>query len=364
MRATLRSRGRLLCLVALIIAGSAAPQANGQQTFRKPVTLAPLAADAESFAFGINDRGYVVGYSSSADNGSGTMNTAVLWDRSGNPMALLPLAGDHESRAAAINNSGQIVGYSRDSSGECPRDTAVMWLSDGTVQALPPLGDGVQSVANGISDEGIVGGTSKGPRFDPDGDCSSAFTPVFWDQDGAPGALSPLEGFPEGYGTTVTDSGAVVGGSANTTTGFDFQVTVWRSRQHKARLLQGPDGSFLNTAAGANADGMVVGDSFDFTFAMRAVVWDSDGNPSLRPPLHKGTASTGRAVNGHGLVAGSSTGDGLSTAVIWNRHGKPRGLRPLPNDSQSEGTAINRSGQVAGRSFGGGFSTAVFWSTR
>lgn len=364
MRATLRSRGRLLCLVALIIAGSAAPQADGQQTFRKPVTLSPLATDAESFALGINDRGYVVGYSSSADNGSGTMNTAMLWDRSGNPMALLPLAGDHESIAVAINNAGQIVGNSRDSSGACPRDTAVMWLLDGTVRALPPLSDGVQSVANGIGEQGMVAGTSKGPRFDPDGDCSSAFTPVFWGPEGTPTALSPLEGFPEGYATTVTSTGAVVGGSANTTTGFDFQVTVWRPRQYKARLLQGPDGSFLNIASGANANGMVVGDSFDFTFAQRGVVWDIDGNPSLRPPLHKGTASTGRAVNGHGLVAGSSIGDGLRTAVIWNRHGKPRGLRPLPGDSQSEGTAINRSGQVAGRSFGGGTSTAVFWSTR
>lgn len=123
MRATLRSRGRLLCLVALIIAGSAAPQADGQQTFRKPVTLSPLATDAESFALGTNDRGYVVGYSSSTDDGSGTMSTAVLWDRSGNPMALPPLPNDTRTWAYDINEAGRAVGFSQGASGK----TAVFW---------------------------------------------------------------------------------------------------------------------------------------------------------------------------------------------------------------------------------------------
>jgi len=365
MRATLCSRGRLLGLVALVIAGSATPHAEGQQDFRRPATLAPLPGDADSFALGINNRGYVAGHSSSADVGDGSVMTAVLWDSSGNPMALLPLAGDDESFAVALNNSGQIVGNSRSNAGACPLDTAVMWLADGTVKALPPLADGVQSVANGISDEGVVAGTSKGPRFDPDGACDSPFTPVFWDQDYTPQALSPLAGFPEGYATSVTAAGDVVGGSVNVTTGFDFQVTVWRSRQHRARLLRGPAGSFLNIAWNANADGAIIGDTFDFTFAMRAVVWDSEGTPSLRPPLHRGIASTGRAINIRGLAAGTSTGtDGLTTAVIWNRHGKPSRLRPLSADSQSEGAAINRSGQVAGRSFGNGVSTAVVWTTR
>ena len=79
MRATLRSRASLFCLLlALIVAASAAPQADGQQAARKPTTLTPLAADAESRAFGINDRGYVVGHSSSANDGAGTMSTASL----------------------------------------------------------------------------------------------------------------------------------------------------------------------------------------------------------------------------------------------------------------------------------------------
>ena len=336
----------------------------GSKPPANPPRSPPLAGDADSFAFGINNRGYVVGHSSSADDSAGTMSTAVLWDRNGNPTALLPLAGDHESFAVAINNSGQIVGNSRDNSGTCSRDTAVMWLFDGTITALPPLGNGVQSVANGISDEGIVAGTSKGSPFDPDAGCESLFTPVFWDPDGRPRELAPLEGFPEGFAMTATGTGVVVGGSANTTTGFDFQVTLWRPRQYKARLLQGPENSFLNLAWNANADGMVVGDTYDFGFSQRAVAWDSDGNPSILPPLRKGTGSTGRAINRHGRVAGSSTGSGASTAVIWDRNGNPHRLRPLSTDSQSEGFAINRSGQVAGNSFGAGMSTAVVWTTR
>jgi len=351
MRGMLRSRGRLLCLLALVVVWSGAVRAAGPDPSRRLTALPPLPADADSFALGINDRGHVVGHSSSADGGAGTLSTAVRWDPEGRPTALLPLDGDHQSRALAINNSGVVVGFSRDSSGACPLDTAVMWPSGGPAQALSPLNGDLQSVANGISDAGIVAGTSKGFPFDPEAGCDSPFTAVFWEPDGMAVALAPLDGFPEGFAMTVTGSGDVIGGSVNVTTGFNFQGTVWRSGK-RTRPLKAPKDSFVNTPWNANADGMVVGDSYDFSFASSAVVWN------------EGVAILLRAINKHGRVAGSSIPAGMSRAVIWNRNHKPTALRPLAGDSQSAGLAINRSGQVAGTSFGNGTSTAVVWKTR
>lgn len=353
-----KSRTWLLCSLALVVSWSASVRADGPRSTGDAVPLPPLGGDAESFAFGINDRGDVVGHSLRAGGGA----TAVIWDSAGNPTALLPLPGGDESFAVAINNSGMTVGQSRENRGSrCSRDTAVIWSPDGTALPLLPLSGGFQSVANGISDEGMVAGTSKGLPDRPRVSCEAPFTPVFWDIDGIPTALAPLDGFPEGYASTVTSSGDVVGGSANTTTGFDFQGTIWRSRKHNTRLLRGPAASFLNTPVNGNADGMVVGDSYDYTFTKMAVVWDADGNATLRRPLKGGSESSGRAINRRGEVAGMSLSAAGSTAVRWSRKGGPTALPPLPGDPETEGTAINRSGQVAGHSFGAGASTAVIW---
>lgn len=355
MRNRLRSTGWLLCLLALAVAGSAPAQAYGSDQSPRVRPLAPLPGDAESFALGINDFGVVVGHSSSAD----ALSTAVMWDRAGAATALLPLDGDHESFAVAINSAGQVVGHSRNNGDTCPLDTAVMWLPDGSVSALLPLDGARQSVAAGLNDQGMVAGTSKGDPFNEA--CESVFTPVVWDAHGVSTALSPLDGFPEAYASTVTGSGEVVGGSANVTTGFDFQGTTWRPRKGNGRLLEGPPGSWLNTPANANADGMVVGDTYDAFFTQRAVAWDVEGQPSLRRPLRGDAASLGRAINRRGEVAGASVGAAGSTAVIWSRKGRPTALRSLEGDSQSEAMSINRSGQVVGRSFGAGVSTAVLW---
>lgn len=376
MRTTSRSCGLPICLLALAVGWSAsalpggataqAPDPGSADLMRRVTPLRPLAGDVDSFALGINDRGFVAGHSTRADDGSGTKSTAVAWDPAGNAEALPPLDGDDESFAVAINNAGMVVGHSRNNNGTCAIDTAVLWLPDGTVTPLLPLDGNPESVANGISEEGLVAGTSKGHPDDPEASCESVFTPTMWGSDGAPEALAPLDSFPEGFAVNVTRDGDVVGGSVNTSTGFDLQVTVWRGRRlHKTRLLPGPTGSFVSISWDANPDGMVVGDSLDFTFTQKGVVWDADGVASLREPFRRGAQSSGRAINARGLAAGISfASSGERLAVRWSRKGKVKALRPLPGDSQSEAFAINRSGQVAGRSFGTDASTAVIWSKR
>ena len=74
-----------------------------------------------STAYGINDRGQVVG--SVMALGENQSERAVLW-QDGNMIELTILPGHEASRAVAINNRGQIVGWSEMKTGE---KHAVLW---------------------------------------------------------------------------------------------------------------------------------------------------------------------------------------------------------------------------------------------
>lgn len=89
-------------------------------------TLPPLMGDPESSAAAINNRGQVAGSSGIDLFGffGPPAGTAVVWDKKGNPTALAPLAGDADSFAFAINEPGRVVGNSQDASGA---NTAVIW---------------------------------------------------------------------------------------------------------------------------------------------------------------------------------------------------------------------------------------------
>lgn len=73
----------------------------------------------ESTAVGINDRGEIIGTSTTKDR----QNHAFVW-QNGKMHDLGALTGDKASRAAAINERGQIVGVSTNSNG---RARAVLW---------------------------------------------------------------------------------------------------------------------------------------------------------------------------------------------------------------------------------------------
>jgi uncharacterized membrane protein len=77
-------------------------------------------------------------------------------------------------------------------------------------------------------------------------------------------------------------------------------------------------------------------------------------------PLQGDHDSIARAVNSHGLAAGTSAGQGRPLAVIWDRRGQPRPLQPLPEDYSSEAAGINDRGEVVGTSHGAATS-AVRW---
>ena len=72
---------------------------------------------------GINNRGTAVGWSKAQNS----IDTAVVWDDDGIPTALPPLPGELESFAYGINDAGQIVGTSQSSQGGVFRARATIW---------------------------------------------------------------------------------------------------------------------------------------------------------------------------------------------------------------------------------------------
>ena len=100
--------------------------------------LPALAGHDDVAASGINELGYVVGYSMLADHS--VPQSAVVWvphpDGTMVPNGLAPLPGNPHTWAQDINNTGQIVGRSGSRAwGGNPR--AVIWFTepDGTVSA-------------------------------------------------------------------------------------------------------------------------------------------------------------------------------------------------------------------------------------
>ena len=77
------------------------------------------SGEAESWAYGLNDLGFVVG---SADEPNGTYH-AFVWD--GTEMIDLGTLGGYFSSAYGINDQGSIVGFAMDASGQTH---AVEWV--------------------------------------------------------------------------------------------------------------------------------------------------------------------------------------------------------------------------------------------
>src|ERR1700719_1899850 len=103
-----------------------------------------------SYAFGINNSGQVVGL---ADRSDGIAH-AFLWT-STTGMQDLGALGSLSSEATAINASGQVVGGSYRADGVYD---AFLWTSSGGMQDLGNLGGNSGSQANAINDSGQIAG--------------------------------------------------------------------------------------------------------------------------------------------------------------------------------------------------------------
>jgi len=188
--------------------------------------LGTLAGGSGSAAFGVNDRGQVVGcsYTSFCDPANGT---AFLWTpdvpngTTGSMIELGTLPGGSGSEASGINNGGQVVGASADADGTAH---AFLWTpgapngATGTMTDLGSLPGGSAGRAFGINDRGQVVGCSYISSSTTFCDLFSAdaflWTPDV--QNGTTGTMIGLGALPGGSGSEargINNAGQVVGGS-------------------------------------------------------------------------------------------------------------------------------------------------------
>ena len=313
---------------------------------------------AESAAFGLNDLGEVVGWSTVPN---GQMH-ACRWTE-GVAVDLGTLGGT-QARAWAINNAGVVVGESLLAGGSGNGNFKAFVVKDGTMSALPTLG-GNWSVGYAINDAGFVAGIAA--------NASQQEKMVRWNagQAGNPITnLGPLTthqrsrgyginagGFIAGWGYTplggpndallysppvadivqiggfgqfqnaeaydVSDAGTVVGSSAPTS-GGNWNATLWLPRAITTPVILGsfPDYE-ISELYDINGGGAAVGRAYTFNASAEpshAIYWDGATLHDLNDLLPEGTEGflfEARHVNESGTIAGTMmTANGGFRAVL------------------------------------------------
>ncbi len=295
------------------------------------------AAGGTSFSNGVNNRGQVVG-DSTTKAGS---RRAFLW-QNGRMRDLGTLPGERSvgSSAVAINERGQIAGNSW-GTGQASSH-AVLW-EKGTVRDLGTLG-GKRSYATAINDRGQVVGKSTTK--------TGAEHAFLW-QDGKMRDLGKF-----GWPGAINDRGQIVGWGRFPTDGRgEAHAALWES----GRLRDlGPPGR-PGGATGINERGQIVGgvSSLDCS---RLMVWTRQ-TPSvdrlalLRSPCMGGNHD----VEGHAAIneRGQIAATGKQHAYLWE-NGKRLELGTLPGNNNSIAVAINDHGQIVGASG----DRAVLWKLK
>jgi probable HAF family extracellular repeat protein len=238
--------------------------------------------------------------------------------------------------AHGVNNVGVVVGTLN--------GQAVIWEGDGATVLWGEAG-GV-SVAQRINDANQVVGTRQDrSRCKPD-PCFP--TLAIWDN----GTLIDVEArfripSPVTFNADINNAGAIA------TDAFLFDLPASTFRLYATT----PDLGFIG--AGINADGVVAGRSFGFSFEIqRAAIWTPDGDGTITlidyPDERTGNAAAisdvGTAV---GLVFDST---GLAHPFAWS-DGVITDLEPRCIDNYADPRAVNAVGVIVGNAC----SLAIVW---
>jgi probable HAF family extracellular repeat protein len=185
----------------------------------KIAALQPFPGQPDSAATGINDKGQIVGIAGLCSNAVGGASAiyAVLWpSQNSAPINLGNLGGMAWNTPASINNKGEVVGFSNPSGDQNAgfNPIAFLWTRSGGMQNLGTLAQDTNSFAYAINNHGLVVGQSFGG---PNG--SHAF--IYQN-----GIMTDLNSLMIGhnsltlvYANDVDDSGVIVGGAYDATTG-------------------------------------------------------------------------------------------------------------------------------------------------
>src|SRR5450755_1065971 len=140
----------LVCLLSGFVA--AMPGAASATSSYTATDLGTLPGSIISSAYGINDRGQIVGWATTA---SGYPH-AFSYTPKGGMVDLGTLPGDPNSVAYGVNDGGEIVGYS----GTPSSAHAFSYTPKGGMVDLGTLPGGSNSTATGVNDHGQIVGWS------------------------------------------------------------------------------------------------------------------------------------------------------------------------------------------------------------
>ena len=284
------------------------------------IDIGTLGEDPESKAFGINDRGQVVGYSGMVQ-GPEEGRRAFIWDSTNGIRSLGTLGGNH-SEAYGINNAGQVVGRSTLASGEY--DVRGFIWENGSMSDLGTL-EGGWTEAHGINNSREVVGYSV---------LSSSVTAFLW-KNGSMSNLESLTGNSRGY--AINDTGQIVG----------YVNPIAFMWENGIITLLGTLGGNRSYAWDINNNRQVIGSSGTggYPSYSHAFFWENSTMTDLG--TLSGNWSEAYSINDTGQIVGQSAGH----AFLWE-NGTMTDLNEfLPIGSEwllLEATAINNKGQIVG----------------
>jgi probable HAF family extracellular repeat protein len=279
------------------------------------------------------------------------------------------------SVAGGINNRGWVDGYSTLAGDQSQH--AFLWRN-GTMTDLGTLG-GPNSVAyQPLNERGEVGGTAETHTLDPLGEDFCDFgtylvcQPFLWQA----GVMTPLPtlGGSNGDSKTFNNRGQVVGYAENNTQDsncnppqvLDFEAVIWEPKQGRVKIteLLPLPGDSIGIGFAINDKGQVAGITGSCSFeVVHAVLWQSGAVTDLGN-LGGTTNNWAAAINNQGQAVGWSNlpGDMTYHTFLWTEDEGMQDLGTLPGDFASSGSGINSKGQVVGTSYdASGNSRAFFW---
>jgi uncharacterized membrane protein len=339
-----------------------------------PIAIEPLAGQALTRAYGVNNAGRVVGRSYNWDpvNQKAVDRTAFVWDPAGGTRPLPTLGG--ESGAWGLNAAGQASGFSYTAAG---LQHAVRWSTTPGAPTVTDLGTlanattgepGPTSTAYDLNDQGDVTGYSEIPNdagdftpfhailsTDADGlqdlgtfdtlypyyqygysisysangggevvglanDSSWRFRPFVGS---APRALRELPtdaAYPtqEWYAVAINDGG-VIGGHVIAAPGQSRPYS-WASEAAPPAPLPLPAAYPYGEVYGIDAEGVMVGIMWNDAQEEHAFVFDPIGGlqdlNALVDPALGWTLQFARDINDSGQVAGSGTLNGVARGFL------------------------------------------------
>jgi uncharacterized membrane protein len=324
-----------------------------------PVELSPLGGSGYSSAYGMNDKGQVVGDSNFQ---------AVVWTN--RQIKALPLpANSIRSVAAGINNNGVIVGFDVNSATGLER--ALRWNTNGTVTVLAPNYVN-RTEAFDINDQGQVLGLA----YPLSG--SGIAYPARFSGGGVVRVAQPVSGgaTPGGIsnhtGTNLIAGTVTCSHSGCTWITTAYEIGTSPNGGHGMMTLPGLGASMhFDTTTGVSTGGhTIAGGSETPDRVMHPVLWRLTGT-TTKPVWKIQNLTPGSTVPGEALAISPNakfvTGytDNHSAAFFWDATGGPRTLPKVAGQeacTSYQGMAVDSLGNVAGQGCGStGQGRALLW---